>query len=557
MGLKIEGRIVDVSAVKQTNNKLLHAYKSKHPGHNKITMTALEESIRASKEPDDHFIRQFVLYAIGVLLAPTTKGYVDSKYLAVVEKVKGIPKYNWGHFTLSTLLGGLHSFNSKPESANLQKNLALQQFWYWEHMQAYNQLGISYSPAPHPLMARWDETNATLRHDAFLADDIDGGVVVMTISNHIPTSKPTKNEPTHGAQEETRHRDQGEHHACSVQNQIANQQTEIILQAITKNRLEMEKIVLQLETRIFSKVSTLQEDLADNRIQVFNRVCALEDEIKNIRRELKNIKSALHKSVTPSNCQNLQEEKTPPDQHTRETEEGDGTLAGNADQDPRPQNTNNNLDNEPTEPVEKHTKPKSCTEVVDIANSELRVDILKPHVTGGWIYGAVIDAYAYINDIESKDKSVITTFQSKLLSGDEGDFEADNKKWALDIGQRCATRDLIFVPFNAHECHWTLLVLNFKTQKLQILNSLAFEPMFHDKRKETTLVKNLQECIDSVVRASLVSLIEPITITEWEKKLSTLIYLNKRIALLVVFLQSNTCWHGTGFKCVRLSHRNT
>uniref|UniRef100_A0A0A8YEN8 Uncharacterized protein n=1 Tax=Arundo donax TaxID=35708 RepID=A0A0A8YEN8_ARUDO len=58
--------------------------------------------------------------------------------------------------------------------------------------------------------------------------------------------------------------------------------------------------------------------------------------------------------------------------------------------------------------------------VVDIANHLLTVHKLKPHINGGWLFGAVIDAYAHINDMENNYRPVVTTFQSRLLLG---------KKW--------------------------------------------------------------------------------------------------------------------------------
>ncbi|TVU04427.1 hypothetical protein EJB05_50000, partial [Eragrostis curvula] len=178
MGLPIQGNNIDVSAVTHINKELLCAYRSKKRSCNQITLKALEQSITASKDPDDDFIRQFVLYTIGIILAPTTKDYVNSKYLAFVEKVTEIPKFNWGQFTFTNLLGCIHSF-TQAEKVNLQGNLALLQFWYWEHIQAYSQHDVSYSPAPHPLMARWDEQNAKLRTHAYDADGLDGGVVYL------------------------------------------------------------------------------------------------------------------------------------------------------------------------------------------------------------------------------------------------------------------------------------------------------------------------------------------------------------------------------------------
>jgi hypothetical protein len=98
-------------------------YRSKKEVEYHITLKSLEENITKFKEPDDHFIRQFMLCTIGTVLAPTTKHRVDSKYLAVVENVKENPKYNWGNFTLTNLLGCINSFKAANQ-VNLKFNFA-------------------------------------------------------------------------------------------------------------------------------------------------------------------------------------------------------------------------------------------------------------------------------------------------------------------------------------------------------------------------------------------------------------------------------------------------
>jgi hypothetical protein len=97
MGLNIEGKIIDISDIKNINIELFENYRRKKEGKHHITLKSLEENITKSKEPDDHFIQQFVLFTIGIVLAPTTKHRADSKYLAVVENVKEIPKYKNSH----------------------------------------------------------------------------------------------------------------------------------------------------------------------------------------------------------------------------------------------------------------------------------------------------------------------------------------------------------------------------------------------------------------------------------------------------------------------------
>jgi hypothetical protein len=77
MGLPIEGTEIVVDGSTNFNKDLFHTYQP--PGENHITLKSLEQSILNSKVPDDHFIRQFVLYTIGLILAPTTKAVVDAK----------------------------------------------------------------------------------------------------------------------------------------------------------------------------------------------------------------------------------------------------------------------------------------------------------------------------------------------------------------------------------------------------------------------------------------------------------------------------------------------
>lgn len=126
MEIPVDGEEIALDNQTEISNDLFLSYKSQAPGDNHITLKSLEQRIINSKAPDDHFIRQFVLYTIGLILAPTTKDYVDAKYLSIVEKVNDIGKYNWGQFTLRDLLSSIRSFKL-GEQVNLQGNLALLQ----------------------------------------------------------------------------------------------------------------------------------------------------------------------------------------------------------------------------------------------------------------------------------------------------------------------------------------------------------------------------------------------------------------------------------------------
>ena len=75
-----------------------------------MSINSLKEIIIKSGTPDDDFKRAFVLFTIGVILAPTTKDYVHSSYLLVVIEISEILKFNWGEFTLKYLINSCHQY---------------------------------------------------------------------------------------------------------------------------------------------------------------------------------------------------------------------------------------------------------------------------------------------------------------------------------------------------------------------------------------------------------------------------------------------------------------
>ena len=91
-----------------------------------ILISDLETAIRASKAPDGDFLRRFILYAIGTVLAPTAQHYVDSKFLNLVTDLENLRKFNWGCFTLNHFFKSVHKFRNR-DHVNLQGNLILLQ----------------------------------------------------------------------------------------------------------------------------------------------------------------------------------------------------------------------------------------------------------------------------------------------------------------------------------------------------------------------------------------------------------------------------------------------
>ncbi|TVU43908.1 hypothetical protein EJB05_03328, partial [Eragrostis curvula] len=101
-------------------------------GDTSITLKHLEAEI-ASGVADDHFARVFVLYAIGTILAPSSKESVSSGYLEIDDRSKGLPG-----------------------------NLALLQVWYFEHFQADGDC-FDYAKHEHPLIKNWSTAKVKKR----------------------------------------------------------------------------------------------------------------------------------------------------------------------------------------------------------------------------------------------------------------------------------------------------------------------------------------------------------------------------------------------------------
>jgi hypothetical protein len=131
MGLPIEGKNVfshkgpkgnKTECNKEQQDLFLRFAK----GKNQMSINGLKEIIINSGSPDDDFKSAFVLFTIGVILAPTTKDYVHSSYLPVVMEISEIPKFNWGEFTLKFLTNSCHQYKLL-DSGTIQGNLTLLQ----------------------------------------------------------------------------------------------------------------------------------------------------------------------------------------------------------------------------------------------------------------------------------------------------------------------------------------------------------------------------------------------------------------------------------------------
>uniref|UniRef100_M8BX43 Aminotransferase-like plant mobile domain-containing protein n=1 Tax=Aegilops tauschii TaxID=37682 RepID=M8BX43_AEGTA len=111
-GLAIEGEDIDRKLESAPDPNLFNTFQK----NGSIDLADLETEILSSKTPDNDFLARFVLFTIGTVSAPTTKSYVDAKYLKLVADIKSLPRLNWGCFTMKMYcLLGLNRFGNQIE----------------------------------------------------------------------------------------------------------------------------------------------------------------------------------------------------------------------------------------------------------------------------------------------------------------------------------------------------------------------------------------------------------------------------------------------------------
>uniref|UniRef100_A0A0D3H333 Aminotransferase-like plant mobile domain-containing protein n=1 Tax=Oryza barthii TaxID=65489 RepID=A0A0D3H333_9ORYZ len=131
----------------------------KDPKKKNISLAILQEELLKAKVADEHFLRRFVLFAIGYILCPTTKPFVSSNYLALVKDINQIKHINWAALTRDFLIRSLKEL--KGGRTNLEGNLPLLQVQDSKYK-------LTYGDRTPPLMSYWNEmkVNSWLKYDS-------------------------------------------------------------------------------------------------------------------------------------------------------------------------------------------------------------------------------------------------------------------------------------------------------------------------------------------------------------------------------------------------------
>jgi hypothetical protein len=82
--------------------------------NHKLELAGLEDMLR-NLPPNKDFLRAFVLFTIGVIIASPTGSYISAKYIKLVRDVRQIRHFNWGQYTLNYLLEAMVTFKHTGE----------------------------------------------------------------------------------------------------------------------------------------------------------------------------------------------------------------------------------------------------------------------------------------------------------------------------------------------------------------------------------------------------------------------------------------------------------
>uniref|UniRef100_M8BGW2 Ubiquitin-like protease family profile domain-containing protein n=1 Tax=Aegilops tauschii TaxID=37682 RepID=M8BGW2_AEGTA len=279
---------------------------------------------------------------------------------------------------------------------------------------------------------------------------------------------------------------------------------EMIVATLNARCAEQEKKIgrdlMEFQHIFDAKFLTLSEELIDLKSKSGSnpRLSLLEDEIKDLRRELKFDASTPYTSTpTPSVRHVLRNKEDPRVTPLKPLFDNDYVLTA-----------------EDKEAAVFIRGTRDPVEVVQIGDIPLRAKQLKPIYNKKYICGDVIMAYAHISGVETDTTSVISPDETRKPLETKGVIpKGRGSSWIQRDANKFVGHRKVHIPVNVHNHHWMAMVFNFDKEEIQILNSLKDH---FDKSKETALVESIQACMDEAVKDGLVTPGKPIKFTDLE-----------------------------------------
>ncbi|XBH89072.1 hypothetical protein VPH35_081046 [Triticum aestivum] len=286
---------------------------------------------------------------------------------------------------------------------------------------------------------------------------------------------------------------------------------EVMNACIADHEKKVGRKLMEIEHRFDVKYQTLGEDLIDMKTKngTNPRLSKAEDEIKDLRRELHELKyefTSNRQSVSQKvgvqdqvNVCNSSLTGTPRASQfttgTSSTPSARHVMENNEEPQLTPMKPVFGNDYKFTdEDIETAVYIHGTYDLVEIArigDITLTAENLKRNLDNKYIYGDVIMAYASISQIENDTTSIISRQETEKLL---------QMKGVVPVG--CAAS-------------WLARVAGKFVGRRKTLNSMNYPC---DKTKEDSLVDSVQFCIDEAVKKGLISPAKNINFAEWTKK---------------------------------------
>uniref|UniRef100_M8BTY8 Ubiquitin-like protease family profile domain-containing protein n=1 Tax=Aegilops tauschii TaxID=37682 RepID=M8BTY8_AEGTA len=376
---------------------------------------------------------------------------------------------------------------------------------------------------------------------AIEGEDIDkkGNLPLLQVVMEICARQPeANNRKDPGSQKFVRVDEGDSSRAQSHGQNMSSHQVEMIVAAPNARCAEQEKKIgrqlMEFHHRFDAEFLTLSEELIDIKSKSGSnpRLSLLEDEIKDLRRVLKELKNKSKVSrQSESQKAGVEEQVNVCSDPFMATPKFDASTPRTSTPTPSARHVLPNKDDPQITPMKPlfdndyvlTAEDKEAAifirgthgpvEVVQIGDIPLRAKQLKPIYDKKYICGDVIMAYAHISGVETDITSVISPNETRKLLQTKGVIpKGHGSSWVQHIANKFVGRWKVHIPLDVNDNHWMAMVFNFDKEEIQILNSLKNQ---FDESKETALVEAIQACMDEAVKDGLVTPAKPIKFTDW------------------------------------------
>ncbi|TVU24962.1 hypothetical protein EJB05_27433, partial [Eragrostis curvula] len=336
--------------------------------NNKLELQGLENMLHKDRPADGDFVRAFVLFTIGVLLASNTG-----------------PTIHWSYIEV---------------------------FWYWERVRVANQHGIKYEEriTRPPVMVFWNEENAKRRQTAWEKDGLDGGTLNLPVASHtkqkreatVSQAKYTPEGPSNQPVQSLEH---------------WKKATKLEL------KLDLEQKLLELEHKQDIKFLEHKKEFAS-----FRNDSILEDRINTLEAKVTprtRFHEAKDRIYDQSPIARNDTMETTVEQHS------DPAITHIKKREPIIDDDYNtgSIDREAAMFL---LQSYEDAWVVDIDGIRIKAGQLRRNVSQQYIFGEVINAYVQLSDVENDTASFISTFDVQKLADTRWELTKNYKKRIAD-----------------------------------------------------------------------------------------------------------------------------